>query len=58
MQQSFFFQAMVYLTAAIIMVPIAKKAGLGSVLGYLLAGVAIGPTGLQIVEREGTNGGR
>jgi len=55
MQQSFFFQAMVYLAAAIIMVPIAKKAGLGSVLGYLLAGVAIGPVGLQFVSREGTD---
>lgn len=37
------FQAFIYLLAAIICVPIAKKFGLGSVLGYLLAGVLIGP---------------
>ena len=37
------FQAFVYLCAAVIAVPIAKRLGLGSVLGYLLAGVVIGP---------------
>lgn len=37
------FQAFVYLCAAVIAVPIAKRLGLGSVLGYLLAGIAIGP---------------
>ena len=37
------FQAFVYLCAAVIAVPIAKRLGLGSVLGYLIAGVAIGP---------------
>ena len=36
-------QGFVYLLAAVIAVPIAKRLGLGSVLGYLLAGVAIGP---------------
>lgn len=39
----FLFQAFVYLTAAVIAVPIAKRIGLGSVLGYLFAGIAIGP---------------
>jgi len=39
----FLFQAFVYLTAAVIMVPIAKRLGLGSVLGYLIAGILIGP---------------
>ncbi|MCW8330257.1 monovalent cation:proton antiporter-2 (CPA2) family protein [Photobacterium sp. SDRW27] len=39
----YFIQAFVYLCAAVIMVPIAKKLGLGSVLGYLIAGVVIGP---------------
>ena len=38
-----FLQAFVYLVAAIIAVPIAKRLGLGSVLGYLIAGVVIGP---------------
>ncbi|MBV2122747.1 MAG: monovalent cation:proton antiporter-2 (CPA2) family protein [Candidatus Thiodiazotropha sp. (ex Ctena orbiculata)] len=37
------FQAFIYLCAAVIAVPIAKRLGLGSVLGYLLAGIFIGP---------------
>ncbi len=41
--ESFLFQATIYLGAAVIAVPIAKKLGLGSVLGYLIAGVVIGP---------------
>jgi len=40
--EDFFFQAFVYLVAAVLSVPIAKR-GLGSVLGYLVAGVVIGP---------------
>ena len=39
----FLFQAFVYLVAAVIAVPIAKRLGLGSVLGYLIAGILIGP---------------
>ena len=35
--------AIVYILAAIVCVPIAKRLGMGSVLGYLLAGIAIGP---------------
>lgn len=43
----FLFQAFIYLCAAVIAVPIAKRLGLGSVLGYLIAGIVIGPlTGL------------
>ena len=38
-----FSQAFVYLLAAVISVPLAKRLGLGSVLGYLFAGVVIGP---------------
>lgn len=37
------FQAVIYLGAAVIAVPIAKRLGLGSVLGYLIAGIIIGP---------------
>ncbi|MBT3013545.1 MAG: monovalent cation:proton antiporter-2 (CPA2) family protein [Candidatus Thiodiazotropha sp. (ex Lucina aurantia)] len=37
------FQAFIYLCAAVVAVPIAKRLGLGSVLGYLLAGIVIGP---------------
>lgn len=36
-------QAFVYLCAAVVAVPIANRLGLGSVLGYLIAGIAIGP---------------
>ena len=36
--------AYIFLIAGIIAVPIASKFGLGSVLGYLLAGIIIGPT--------------
>lgn len=39
----FLLQATIYLSAAVIAVPIAARLGLGSVLGYLLAGVVIGP---------------
>lgn len=41
--------ALIYLAAAIIAVPIAKRLGLGSVLGYLLAGILIGPFLLGLV---------
>jgi glutathione-regulated potassium-efflux system protein KefB len=41
--ESFLLQAVIYLGAAVIAVPIAKRLGLGSVLGYLIAGVVIGP---------------
>ena len=50
---SFLFQAFVYLCAIIIFVPLAKRLGLGSVLGYLLAGVIIGPYLLGFIGREG-----
>jgi CPA2 family monovalent cation:H+ antiporter-2 len=43
--ESFLLQATIYLAAAVVAVPIAKRAGLGSVLGYLIAGVVIGPIG-------------
>jgi CPA2 family monovalent cation:H+ antiporter-2 len=49
----FLFQAFVYLCAAVIAVPIAKRLGLGSVLGYLLAGILIGPvSGLAGAETQ------
>ena len=41
--------AVIYLAAAIIAVPIAKRLGLGSVLGYLIAGIVIGPFALGLV---------
>ncbi|NLR59653.1 potassium transporter [Chitinophaga polysaccharea] len=52
-QHSLLFQAMVYLAAAIVFVPLAKKLGLGAVLGYLLAGIIIGPSVLGFIGTEG-----
>jgi monovalent cation:proton antiporter-2 (CPA2) family protein len=46
---TFFESAFVYLAAAVISVPLAKRLGLGSVLGYLAAGVIIGPHVLSLV---------
>ncbi|MXU63856.1 monovalent cation:proton antiporter-2 (CPA2) family protein [Oceanomicrobium pacificus] len=40
---AFLLQAFIFLIAAVIAVPLASKLGLGSVLGYLTAGVVIGP---------------
>jgi len=53
MTEGFLFQALIYLTAAIVCVPIAKRLGMGSVLGYLLAGIVIGPYALGFIGREG-----
>lgn len=47
----FLFQAMIYLAAAVVAVPLASRLGLGSVLGYLLAGIVIGPV-LGVVGSE------
>ena len=52
-QHSFLFQALVYLAAAVLLVPFSKKLGLGSVLGYLIAGIIIGPAVLGFVGSEG-----
>ncbi len=53
MQDTFFFQAMIYLAGAVIMVPVAKRLGLGSVLGYLAAGIVIGPACFGFIGTEG-----
>jgi glutathione-regulated potassium-efflux system ancillary protein KefC len=39
----------IYLAAAVIAVPLSKKLGLGAIIGYLTAGIAIGPWGLGLV---------
>lgn len=48
-----FYQAFIYLLAALVTVPLAKRLGLGSVLGYLLAGVAVGQYVLRLVGGGG-----
>ena len=45
----FLIGALVYLAATVISAPLAKRAGLGSVLGFLAAGAALGPSGLALV---------
>jgi glutathione-regulated potassium-efflux system ancillary protein KefC len=40
---------LIYLAAAVLAVPLSKKLGLGSIIGYLAAGIAIGPWGLRLV---------
>lgn len=53
MSSAFLQDALIYLACAIVFVPIAKKLGLGSVLGYLLGGIIIGPFFLGFVGEEG-----
>jgi glutathione-regulated potassium-efflux system ancillary protein KefC len=41
---------LIYLAAALLCVPLAVRLGLGAILGYLAAGVAIGPAGLGLIS--------
>ena len=43
-------QATIFLAAAVLAVPVFKRLGLGAVLGYLAAGVAIGPSGFAVID--------
>ena len=52
-QHNFLFQALVYLGAAVVFVPLAKRLGLGSVLGYLIAGIIICPFVFGFIGKEG-----
>ena len=54
--EDLFSQAFIYLMAAVLSVPISNRLGLGSVLGYLIAGAIIGPFGLHFVGQEGEDG--
>ncbi|WP_191922432.1 glutathione-regulated potassium-efflux system protein KefB [Pantoea agglomerans] len=40
----------IYLVAAVLIVPVAARLGIGAVLGYLVAGIAIGPWGLGFIS--------
>ena len=46
--------SLIYLAAAVIAVPLARALGLGSIIGYLGAGIAIGPWGLALVTHPQT----
>jgi len=49
----FFSQAFIYLLAAVLAVPLAKRLGLGSALGYIIAGIVIGPFVFGFIGEEG-----
>lgn len=53
MADGFLAQAIVYLAAAVVCVPIAKRLGLSSILGYLIAGIVIGPFVLGLIGQRG-----
>ncbi len=48
-QSHWLLTSLIYLGAAVLAVPLARLLGLGSVIGYLVAGIAIGPWGLRLV---------
>ena len=54
MEHSLLSNAVVYLGAAVLAVPLARRLGLGAVLGYLLAGMAIGPWGFGLITQVET----
>ena len=49
---AFLEQVAIFLSAAVAVVPIVKRAGFGSVLGYMLAGAIVGPWALDLVDDE------
>lgn len=53
MSGSILFEAIVFLAGAVICVPIAKRLGLSSVIGYLVAGMLIGPYVFGFIGHEG-----
>lgn len=48
---SWLLSSLIYLSAAVVAVPLSRALGLGAILGYLVAGIVIGPWGLQWVGR-------
>ncbi len=53
MSESILFEAIVFLFSAVICVPIAKRLGLSAVIGYLVAGILIGPYVFGLIGSEG-----
>ncbi len=51
-EDSLLYQAFIFLLATVVSVPVAKKLGFGSVLGYLIAGVVIGPYALELIGHD------
>jgi glutathione-regulated potassium-efflux system protein KefB len=55
MESSVLLQIILFLAAAVVVVPLSKRLGLSTVLGFLVAGVIIGPWGLRLVGGESDN---
>ena len=52
MEHGVLFNIFIYLAAGVVAVPIAKRLGLGSVLGYLIAGAIVGPYALSLISNQ------
>lgn len=50
MEHNYLLDTLIFLTASVVAVPIAQRLGIGSVLGYLLAGIVIGPWGFKLID--------
>ncbi len=50
MESTWLTNTLIYLAAAVVVVPLSRALGLGSIIGYLAAGIAIGPWGLALVS--------
>lgn len=53
MASDLFQNALIYLGTAIVCVPLSKKLGIGSVLGYLIGGILVGPFVIGLIGQEG-----
>lgn len=47
---NFILQALIFISSALLLVPLFKRFGFGSVLGYLIAGLSVGPHGLKLIS--------
>lgn len=50
MEHNYLLDAIIFLAASSLTVPVAQRLGIGSVIGYLVAGVLIGPWGLRLIN--------
>ena len=52
MDQSLFFNGLIYIAAAALAAPLGRRLGLGAVLGYLIIGAIIGPAALELLRGD------
>ncbi|MFQ6371376.1 monovalent cation:proton antiporter-2 (CPA2) family protein [Shewanella sp. YIC-542] len=53
-QDNIFVSTLLFLLAAVVLVPLGKRFGIGPILSYLAAGVMLGPTGIGVVSEPGS----